>query len=95
VLVHEWGHLRWGLFDEYTTKKSKRFYMDSGVWNPSRYRILNFTVKNDKFEILSQRKTGKTSQNNALNTKCKMPQLKNFAELSLSAVRFFNWGKGK
>ncbi|XP_053404613.1 calcium-activated chloride channel regulator 4A-like isoform X2 [Mercenaria mercenaria] len=36
VLVHEWGHFRWGLFDEYSTRKKGRFYLDKGVWNPVR-----------------------------------------------------------
>ena len=34
VMVHEWGHLRWGLFDEYwhkgqDTNKASRFYLDN------------------------------------------------------------------
>ncbi|XP_070556435.1 calcium-activated chloride channel regulator 4-like [Ptychodera flava] len=28
VIVHEWGHLRWGLFDEYATNDKERFYLD-------------------------------------------------------------------
>jgi hypothetical protein len=36
VLVHEWGHLRWGLFDEYPLEKNKRFYLEDGVWHPTR-----------------------------------------------------------
>jgi hypothetical protein len=34
VVVHEWGHLRWGLWDEYATKKTGRFYMKDGGWKP-------------------------------------------------------------
>ncbi|XP_013401735.1 calcium-activated chloride channel regulator 1-like [Lingula anatina] len=33
TIVHEWGHLRWGLFDEYALDddpKDKPFYLDSG-----------------------------------------------------------------
>ena len=33
VMVHEWGHLRWGLFDEYwhkgQDKRFSNFYFDS------------------------------------------------------------------
>ncbi|VDI34433.1 Hypothetical predicted protein [Mytilus galloprovincialis] len=42
VLVHEWGHYRWGLFDEYPTskdiftKKIIQFYSHSGRWEPVR-----------------------------------------------------------
>ena len=39
VLVHEWAHLRWGVFDEYVTQHSngdrlQPFYMDKEmkVW---------------------------------------------------------------
>nr|XP_002731901.1 PREDICTED: calcium-activated chloride channel regulator 4-like [Saccoglossus kowalevskii] len=28
VLVHEWGHLRWGLFDEYATDDKSHFYLN-------------------------------------------------------------------
>ena len=29
TLVHEWGHLRWGLRDEYPVAGEERFYRDS------------------------------------------------------------------
>ncbi|XP_071959961.1 calcium-activated chloride channel regulator 1-like [Antedon mediterranea] len=29
LLVHEWGHLQWGLFDEYPTKDTPNFYKHS------------------------------------------------------------------
>ena len=29
TLVHEWGHLRWGLRDEYPIAGEERFYVDS------------------------------------------------------------------
>ena len=32
VVVHEWGHLRWGLWEEYGRKKKGRFYMEGGEW---------------------------------------------------------------
>ncbi|XP_052782885.1 calcium-activated chloride channel regulator 2-like [Mya arenaria] len=32
VIVHEWGHLRWGLYDEY--KKRRPFYQHAGKWKP-------------------------------------------------------------
>ena len=44
VIVHEWGHLRWGLFDEYasipypgTTKPNQKiqFYNTKGQWRPA------------------------------------------------------------
>ncbi|XP_070559830.1 calcium-activated chloride channel regulator 4A-like [Ptychodera flava] len=28
VIVHEWGHLRWGLFDEYATTDTGHFYLN-------------------------------------------------------------------
>ncbi|XP_077862869.1 calcium-activated chloride channel regulator 1-like [Saccoglossus kowalevskii] len=35
VVVHEWGHLRWGLFDEYTVDEDKsHFYLDSNELLP-------------------------------------------------------------
>ncbi|XP_060597505.1 calcium-activated chloride channel regulator 1-like [Ruditapes philippinarum] len=34
VVVHEWGHLRWGLWDEYGIKKNGRFYLKDGEWKP-------------------------------------------------------------
>ncbi|XP_070557748.1 calcium-activated chloride channel regulator 4-like [Ptychodera flava] len=37
VVVHEWGHLRWGLFDEYATEDVEHFYYDeSGRVQPTR-----------------------------------------------------------
>ena len=29
VFVHEWGHLRWGLFDEYPSTTDPQFYVSS------------------------------------------------------------------
>ncbi|XP_064642232.1 calcium-activated chloride channel regulator 1-like isoform X2 [Lineus longissimus] len=34
TLVHEWGHFRWGLFDEYPT--STHYYVDKGTYHPTR-----------------------------------------------------------
>ena len=31
VMVHEWGHLRWGLFDEYPYNYDERFYFSPSV----------------------------------------------------------------
>ncbi|XP_077870233.1 calcium-activated chloride channel regulator 1-like, partial [Saccoglossus kowalevskii] len=37
VIVHEWGHLRWGLFDEYPTSPEENFYFDeNGRTEPTR-----------------------------------------------------------
>ncbi|XP_070557788.1 calcium-activated chloride channel regulator 1-like [Ptychodera flava] len=37
VIVHEWGHLRWGLFNEYATNSFERFYLDDkGNVEPTR-----------------------------------------------------------
>lgn len=33
VIMHEWGHLRWGLFDEYPVKN--KFYQADGIWKPT------------------------------------------------------------
>ncbi|XP_052070311.1 calcium-activated chloride channel regulator 1-like isoform X1 [Mytilus californianus] len=42
VFVHEWGHLRWGLYDEYASfeeaglESPSAFYLDDGTWKPTR-----------------------------------------------------------
>ncbi|KAK3105123.1 hypothetical protein FSP39_017662 [Pinctada imbricata] len=40
IIVHEWGHLRFGVFDEYPTILKKgilqRFYNEGGTWKPVR-----------------------------------------------------------
>ncbi|XP_060589557.1 calcium-activated chloride channel regulator 1-like isoform X2 [Ruditapes philippinarum] len=38
VIVHEWGHLRWGLFDEYPDSFGRlpKFYPHAGEWKPVR-----------------------------------------------------------
>ncbi|XP_077986132.1 calcium-activated chloride channel regulator 4A-like [Glandiceps talaboti] len=37
VIVHEWGHLRWGLFDEYAVEDYEHFYYDEqGRVEPTR-----------------------------------------------------------
>ncbi|XP_077985931.1 calcium-activated chloride channel regulator 4A-like [Glandiceps talaboti] len=37
VIVHEWGHLRWGLFDEYPVDDDEHFYYDeNGQIQPTR-----------------------------------------------------------
>ncbi|XP_060582245.1 calcium-activated chloride channel regulator 1-like [Ruditapes philippinarum] len=36
VVVREWGHLRWGLWDEYGNKKNRQFYLEDGQWKPVR-----------------------------------------------------------
>ncbi|XP_076469337.1 calcium-activated chloride channel regulator 1-like [Babylonia areolata] len=37
TLVHEWAHLRWGLFDEYPIDaQDAEFYRFNGVWQPTR-----------------------------------------------------------
>ncbi|XP_070557434.1 calcium-activated chloride channel regulator 4A-like [Ptychodera flava] len=37
VIVHEWGHLQWGLFDEYPIEEDEHFYLDTnGRVEPSR-----------------------------------------------------------
>ena len=45
VIVHEWGHLRWGLKDEYPTIRRGRnrkwqFYQAREKWNPVGYYLL-------------------------------------------------------
>ncbi|KAH3815285.1 hypothetical protein DPMN_143807 [Dreissena polymorpha] len=35
VIVHEWGHLRWGLFSEYHSSRKNKFYLDKGRWKPT------------------------------------------------------------
>jgi len=43
VFVHEWGHLRWGLYDEYASfeeaslNSPSAFYLENGTWKPVRY----------------------------------------------------------
>lgn len=34
VILHEWGHLRWGIFDEYPVGKKPNFYAEDGKWKP-------------------------------------------------------------
>ncbi|XP_060081392.1 calcium-activated chloride channel regulator 1-like [Ylistrum balloti] len=40
ILVHEWAHLRWGVFDEYPSAEqpnmdeNERFYNEDGTWKP-------------------------------------------------------------
>ncbi|XP_070559947.1 calcium-activated chloride channel regulator 1-like [Ptychodera flava] len=37
VIVHEWSHLRWGLFNEYATNDNERFYLNErGSVEPTR-----------------------------------------------------------
>ncbi|XP_002731426.1 calcium-activated chloride channel regulator 1-like [Saccoglossus kowalevskii] len=36
VIVHEWGHLQWGLFDEYPTEDYNHFYLHDGKAEPTR-----------------------------------------------------------
>ncbi|KAK7465057.1 hypothetical protein BaRGS_00037796 [Batillaria attramentaria] len=37
TLVHEWAHLRWGLFDEYPIdSQDAEFYRYNGAWQPTR-----------------------------------------------------------
>ncbi|KAK3104515.1 hypothetical protein FSP39_003780 [Pinctada imbricata] len=40
IIVHEWGHLRFGVFDEYPTIIRRgilqRFYNEGGTWKPVR-----------------------------------------------------------
>ncbi|KAL8565740.1 hypothetical protein ACOMHN_018657 [Nucella lapillus] len=37
TLVHEWAHLRWGLFDEYPIDaQDAEFYSYNGAWHPTR-----------------------------------------------------------
>lgn len=53
LLVHQWAHLRWGVFDEYASIKHPRssdpnhlinFYTSGGSWKPVTYAI-NILVK--------------------------------------------------
>ncbi|KAL3863240.1 hypothetical protein ACJMK2_005005 [Sinanodonta woodiana] len=36
IIVHEWGHLHWGVYDEYPTNPTDRFYLMNGKWEPTR-----------------------------------------------------------
>lgn len=40
VFTHEWGHYRWGIFDEYPTVREKgqlvKFYQYDGKYEPVR-----------------------------------------------------------
>ncbi|XP_077998190.1 calcium-activated chloride channel regulator 1-like [Glandiceps talaboti] len=36
VIVHEWGHLRWGLFDEYATGNDIEYVDEDGYWQATR-----------------------------------------------------------
>ncbi|GFO43573.1 calcium-activated chloride channel regulator 4, 30 kda form [Plakobranchus ocellatus] len=40
TLVHEWAHLRWGLFDEYPIDaQDDAFYRYAGLWQPTRCSV--------------------------------------------------------
>lgn len=57
VVVHEWGHLRYGLKDEYPTLKKAgventvnsvdtvNFYQENGTWKPVGYASKLFVLK--------------------------------------------------
>ncbi|KAK3594734.1 hypothetical protein CHS0354_014159 [Potamilus streckersoni] len=36
IIVHEWGHLHWGVYDEYPTNPTDKFYQMNGKWEPTR-----------------------------------------------------------
>ncbi|XP_041350383.1 calcium-activated chloride channel regulator 4-like [Gigantopelta aegis] len=50
TLVHEWAHLRWGLFDEYPIDGQDRaFYRHNGKWEPVRCTMeVEGVLKSDK-----------------------------------------------
>ncbi|XP_053404611.1 calcium-activated chloride channel regulator 4-like [Mercenaria mercenaria] len=92
VLVHEWGHFRWGLFDEYSMRKKERFYLDKGVWNPVR---CSKSVKG---------KVGKGTRCNSEESKCDSKYTKQVmhkqckfcpdeaqTKSSMSSIMAFNW----
>ncbi|XP_058269190.1 calcium-activated chloride channel regulator 2-like [Hemibagrus wyckioides] len=45
VFVHEWAHLRWGVFDEYN--KNEPFYLSAGQSKPTRAYI-HFSIEEQK-----------------------------------------------
>ena len=52
VIVHEWGHLRWGLKDEYPTIikgasiERSDFYQEDGKWKQAGYTLfLDFSFR--------------------------------------------------
>ncbi|XP_059152208.1 calcium-activated chloride channel regulator 3A-1-like [Physella acuta] len=67
TIVHEWAHLRWGLFDEYPIDaQDEAFYRFAGLWHPTRCTtdvegsILNeYTSKQCEFDFF----TGKPEKN--------------------------------
>ncbi|CAL1532070.1 unnamed protein product [Lymnaea stagnalis] len=67
TIVHEWAHLRWGLFDEYPIDaQDDAFYRYAGLWQPTRCStevegsILNeYTSKRCEFDFY----TGKPEKN--------------------------------
>nr|XP_006812942.1 PREDICTED: epithelial chloride channel protein-like [Saccoglossus kowalevskii] len=54
VLVHEWGHLRWGLFDEYATDDKSHFYLNEDRYvEPTRCsrHVSGIALNSDDFTI--------------------------------------------
>ncbi|XP_045199670.2 calcium-activated chloride channel regulator 4A-like [Mercenaria mercenaria] len=92
VIVHEWAHLRWGLFEEYGSKKRGRFYLDNGIWNPVRCSgsVSGKVGKGrDCTRATSKCKTTDTSR--LINENCKFCPDESQAESNLSSILAFNW----
>ncbi|XP_045199674.2 calcium-activated chloride channel regulator 1-like [Mercenaria mercenaria] len=92
VLVHEWGHFRWGLFEEYSTRKKGRFYLDNGVWNPVRCSesVSGKVGKGTRCNrAASECDTTDTEQ--VMNKNCKFCPDEAQTESRMSSIMAFNW----
>ncbi|XP_002730442.1 calcium-activated chloride channel regulator 1-like [Saccoglossus kowalevskii] len=59
VIVHEWAHLRWGVYDEYPTQDNEHFYYDeNGHVQPTR---CSEAVTGQSFDIYSRGKECNTN----------------------------------
>ncbi|XP_077986346.1 calcium-activated chloride channel regulator 1-like, partial [Glandiceps talaboti] len=49
VVVHEWGHMQWGIFDEYGTRPDNQYYTDtSGIVEATR---CSFAITGQSYDI--------------------------------------------
>ncbi|XP_053404614.1 calcium-activated chloride channel regulator 1-like [Mercenaria mercenaria] len=95
VIVHEWAHLRWGLFDEYGTKRRGRFYLDNGVWNPARCsKNVSGNVGKGRDCTRATSKCSTTDTSQLINENCKFCPNELQAESNLSSIMAFNWVDG-
>ncbi|XP_045199675.2 calcium-activated chloride channel regulator 4-like [Mercenaria mercenaria] len=92
VLVHEWGHLRWGLFDEYSMRNKERFYLDKGVWNPVRCSesVKGKVGKGTRCNSAASKCDTKYTKR-AMHKQCKFCPDEAQTKSSMSSIMAYNW----